>query len=87
MKVLAKGVYFNKPHKKAPHYVIGHIMLTEQVIDLFKTYSFEGKLDLQIKLSDKGVHYVVINESFFDKHTPELCKERDEIEVDKEIIH
>ena len=59
---LAKGIYFKKPHEKAPDFIIGQISVkTDAFIDFLQSQGGEW-VNLDVKNSKDDKPYVVVND-------------------------
>jgi hypothetical protein len=62
--VFPNGVFFNKPHEKAPDFVKGSISFADvdSFIAFLKQHQKNNKLTLDMKKSQKGSLYFQLNE-------------------------
>ena len=64
MKNFVKGMWFNKPHEKAPSFVIGKLSIKLEFSDWLQQQTFDekGYINLDILMGKSGKPYIAVNE-------------------------
>jgi hypothetical protein len=75
----ADGLSIYAPHEKAPDFVKGDMVITNDFIKFFTNNQRQGKLRLQLKVSKLGKLYAEVNTYEPKKEVEEVKKEIDEI--------